>query len=94
MTGCPNGCARPALAEIALIGKAVGKYNLYLGAAFDGSRLNKMYRENIGEAEILSELRMLLSRYAKERHDGEHFGDFVIRAEIIKATTDGTNFHD
>ncbi|MDR7002795.1 assimilatory sulfite reductase (NADPH) hemoprotein subunit [Neobacillus niacini] len=94
MTGCPNGCARPALAEIALIGKAVGKYNLYLGAAFDGSRLNKMYRENIGEEEILSELRMLLSRYAKERHDGEHFGDFVIRAEIIQATTDGTNFHD
>jgi len=94
MTGCPNGCARPALAEIALIGKAVGKYNMYLGAAFDGSRLNKLYRENIGEAEILSEFRTLLSRYAKERNEGEHFGDFVIRAEIIKATTDGTNFHD
>ncbi|WP_042456998.1 assimilatory sulfite reductase (NADPH) hemoprotein subunit [Neobacillus dielmonensis] len=94
MTGCPNGCARPALAEIALIGKAVGKYNMYLGAAHDGSRLNKMYRENIGEDEILSELKLLFSRYAKERKDGEHFGDFVIRAEIIKATTDGTNFHD
>jgi sulfite reductase (NADPH) hemoprotein beta-component len=53
-----------------------------------------MYRENIGEEEILSELRILLSRYAKEREDGEHFGDFVIRAGIIKATTDGTNFHD
>ncbi|GHH96926.1 assimilatory sulfite reductase (NADPH) hemoprotein subunit [Neobacillus kokaensis] len=94
MTGCPNGCARPALAEIAFVGKAVGKYNMYLGGAFDGSRLNKMYRENIGEEEILSELRVLLSRYAKERFDGEHFGDFVIRAEIIKAVTDGTNFHD
>ncbi|MBO0960940.1 assimilatory sulfite reductase (NADPH) hemoprotein subunit [Neobacillus sp. MM2021_6] len=94
MTGCPNGCARPALAEIALIGKAVGKYNMYVGAAHDGSRLNKMYRENIGEEEILNEMRNLLSRYAKERYEGEHFGDFVIRAEIIEATTDGTNFHD
>lgn len=94
MTGCPNGCARPGLGEIAFMGKAVGKYNMYLGAAFDGSRLNKMYRENIGEEEILSELRVLLSRYAKERNDREHFGDFVIRAGIIKATTDGTNFHD
>lgn len=88
MTGCPNGCARHALGEIGFIGKAPGKYNMYLGAAFDGSRLSKMYRENIGEADILSELRILLSRYAKEREEGEHFGDFVIRAGIIKATTD------
>lgn len=80
MTGCPNGCARHALGEIGFIGKAPGKYNMYLGAAFDGSRLSKMYRENIGEADILSELRVLLSRYAKEREEGEHFGDFVIRA--------------
>lgn len=94
MTGCPNGCARHALGEIGFIGKAVGKYNMYLGAAFDGSRLSKMYRENIGEEEILGELRELLPRYAKERQEGEHFGDFVIRAGIIKATTDGTNFHD
>ncbi|MCC2930732.1 assimilatory sulfite reductase (NADPH) hemoprotein subunit [Bacillus sp. LBG-1-113] len=94
MTGCPNGCARHALGEIGFIGKAPGKYNMYLGAAFDGSRLSKMYRENIDEADILSELRILLSRYAKEREEGEHFGDFVIRAGIIKATTDGTNFHD
>ncbi|OAO82194.1 Sulfite reductase (NADPH) hemoprotein beta-component [Anoxybacillus flavithermus] len=94
MTGCPNGCARHVLGEIAFIGKSVGKYNMYLGAAFDGSRLGKLYRENIGEKEILSELRMLLSRYAKERFDGERFGDFVIRAGIVKETTDGRNFHD
>ncbi|MDO3662926.1 assimilatory sulfite reductase (NADPH) hemoprotein subunit [Bacillus sp. C28GYM-DRY-1] len=94
MTGCPNGCARHALGEIGFIGKAPGKYNMYLGAAFDGSRLSKMYRENIGEEDILSELRVLLSRYAKEREEGEHFGDFVIRVGIIKATTDGTNFHE
>ncbi|KMM57353.1 sulfite reductase [Bacillus glycinifermentans] len=94
MTGCPNGCARHALGEIGFVGKAPGKYNMYLGAAFDGSRLSKMYRENIGEEEILNELRTILPRYAKEREEGERFGDFVIRAGIIKETTDGTNFHD
>jgi sulfite reductase (NADPH) hemoprotein beta-component len=93
MTGCPNGCARHALGEIGFIGKAPGKYNMYLGAAHDGSRLSKMYRENIGEEEILTELRVILSRYAKEREQDEHFGDFVIRAGIVQATTDGTNFH-
>ncbi|MEH7106530.1 assimilatory sulfite reductase (NADPH) hemoprotein subunit [Bacillus sp. JJ1764] len=94
MTGCPNGCARHTLGEIAFIGKAPGKYNMYLGAAFDGSRLSKIYRENIGEQEILAELRVLLARFAKEKYDGEHFGDFVVRVGIVKAVTDGTNFHD
>lgn len=94
MTGCPNGCARHALGEIGFIGKAPGKYNMYLGAAFDGSRLSKMYRENIGEEEILNELGELLPRYAKEREEGEHFGDFVIRTGVVTETTDGTNFHD
>lgn len=93
MTGCPNGCARHALGEIGFIGKAPGKYNMYLGAAFDGSRLSKMYRENIGETEILNELSVLLADYAKERQAGEHFGDFVIRKGVIKEVTDGTNFH-
>lgn len=93
MTGCPNGCARHTLGEIAFIGKAPGKYNMYLGAAFDGSRLSKMYRENIGEEQILSELQVLLARFAKERFDGEHFGDFTVRAGIVEAVTDGTNFH-
>jgi sulfite reductase (NADPH) hemoprotein beta-component len=94
MTGCPNGCARPALAEIALIGKAVGKYNLYLGGGFSGQRLNKLYRENIGETEILDELRPILSRYAKEREAGEHFGDFCIRSGYVKEVRSGLDFHD
>lgn len=93
MTGCPNGCARHALGEIGFIGKSPGKYNMYLGAAFDGSRLSKLYRENVGEEDILNELGSLLPRYAKERAEHEHFGDFVIRAGIVKETTDGTNFH-
>ncbi|NTU33757.1 assimilatory sulfite reductase (NADPH) hemoprotein subunit [Brevibacillus sp. HB1.1] len=94
MTGCPNGCARPALAEISFIGKAVGKYNMYLGGGFSGNRLNKLYRENIGEAEILNELRPILNRYAKEREDGEHFGDFVIRAGYVKEVRSGLDFHE
>ncbi|WP_226567851.1 assimilatory sulfite reductase (NADPH) hemoprotein subunit [Bacillus stratosphericus] len=93
MTGCPNGCARHALGEIGFIGKSRGKYNMYLGAAFDGSRLSKLYRENVGEEDILKELGSLLPLYAKEREENEHFGDFVIRAGIVKETTDGTNFN-
>lgn len=94
MTGCPNGCARPALAEISFIGKAVGKYNMYLGGGFTGNRLNKLYRENIGEAEILKELRPILNQYAKEREVGEHFGDFVIRAGYVKEVKSGLDFHE
>ncbi|MFM9281217.1 assimilatory sulfite reductase (NADPH) hemoprotein subunit [Paenibacillus jiagnxiensis] len=93
MTGCPNGCARPALAELAFIGKAPGKYNMYLGGGFTGNRLNKLYKENIGEAEILEELRPIISRYAKERQEGEHFGDFVIRAGYVEEVLDGRQFH-
>lgn len=93
MTGCPNGCARPFLAEIGFVGKAPGRYNLYLGGGHAGERLNKCYKENQTEEEILAELTPMLHRYAKERSDGEPFGDYVIRAGIIKATVDGPDFH-
>ncbi|MBM7570469.1 assimilatory sulfite reductase (NADPH) hemoprotein subunit [Aquibacillus albus] len=93
MTGCPNGCARPALAEIAFIGKAPGKYNMYLGGGFKGDRLNKMYRENIGEEEILAELKPILFQYAKERKEGENFGDYVIRAGYVEEVKSGLDFH-
>ena len=94
MTGCPNGCARPYVAEIGLVGKNLGKYNLYLGGGFTGDRLSKLYRENIGEEEILACLEPMLQRYARERSTGEHFGDFVIRAGFVKATLQGRDFHD
>ncbi len=94
MSGCPNGCSRPALGEIAFIGKSPGKYNMYLGAGFVGDRLNKLYRENVGEQEILDLLRPLFFQYAKERQEGEHFGDFVIRAGHVKAVQSGLDFHD
>lgn len=94
MTGCPNGCGRPYLAEIGFVGRTPGIYNLYLGAAFNGSRLNKLYAQDIDEARILALLDPLIARYAKERTDGEHFGDFVIRAGVIAATEQGNQFHD
>ncbi|KAK4618658.1 Sulfite reductase [NADPH] subunit beta [Fulvia fulva] len=94
MTGCPNGCARPWLAEVAFVGKAFGAYNMYLGGGYHGNRLNKLYRSSIKEEEILEIMKPLLKRYALERKDGERFGDFVIRIGVIVATTDGQNFHD
>jgi len=93
MTGCPNGCARPYLGEIGLIGRALGRYNLYLGAGFAGDRLNNLYKEMLNEEEILAELTPILRRYAAERSIGERFGDFVVRAGYVKATTHGTKVH-
>jgi len=93
MTGCPNGCARSSLGEIGFIGKAPGKYNLYLGAGFHGQRLNKLYRENINEEQILEELTPILHRYAREREQGERFGDFVIKAGYVKEVLAGKDFH-
>ena len=93
MTGCPNGCARPFLAEIGLVGKSPGLYNLYLGAAFDGSRLNKLVAEDLDEAAIISTLEPILMRYAEERQDCERFGDFTIRTGLVQPTTTGNTFH-
>jgi sulfite reductase (NADPH) hemoprotein beta-component len=93
MTGCPNGCARPYLAEIGLVGRTPGRYNLYLGAAFDGSRLNKLYGKDLNHDEIIAALTPLIASYAKERLDGERFGDFVIRQGYVAATTSGADFH-
>ena len=94
MTGCPNGCARPWLAEVAFVGKAYGAYNMYLGGGYHGQRLNKLYRSSIAEEEILEIMKSLLKRYALERRDGERFGDFTIRVGVIKPTTEGKTFHD
>jgi len=93
MTGCPNGCARPYLAEIGLVGKGPGRYNLYLGAAFDGSRLNKLYAEDLDHAGIVAALDPLFAAYAAERQKGERVGDFAIRAGFVAATGNGRDFH-
>jgi sulfite reductase (NADPH) hemoprotein beta-component len=93
MTGCPNGCSRPYIAEIGLVGRGPGRYNLYLGAAFDGSRLSKLYAENLDHGAIIENLEPIFAAYKSERQDGERFGDFVIRADFIAATVNGTDFH-
>jgi len=93
MTGCPNGCARPYLAEIGLVGKGPGRYNLYLGAAFDGSRMSKLYAEDLDHADIVAALDQLFAAYARERRKDERFGDFVIRAGFVAASGNGRDFH-
>ena len=77
MTGCPNGCGRSTLAEIGFVGTAYGRYNLHLGGHHLGERLNKKYKENLNEEEILKELDIVLGKYTKDKKRGERFGDFV-----------------
>lgn len=88
VTGCPNGCGRALLAEVGLVGKAPGRYNLHLGGNRIGTRIPRMYRENINEQEILSILDELIGRWATERQPEEGFGDFVIRAGVIRPVLD------
>ncbi|MEA2143512.1 MAG: sulfite reductase hemoprotein beta-component [Solirubrobacteraceae bacterium] len=94
MTGCPNGCARPYIAEVGLTGRAPGKYNLYLGGGFHGERLSKMYLENAGESAILEALDQTLGHYARDREPGERFGDFAIRVGYVVEVTEGRFFND
>ena len=88
VTGCPNGCGRALLAEIGLVGKAPGRYNLHLGGNRIGTRIPRMYRENINQQEILAVLDELIGRWATERQADEGFGDYVIRAGIIRPVLD------
>ncbi|HET6559426.1 MAG TPA: assimilatory sulfite reductase (NADPH) hemoprotein subunit [Prolixibacteraceae bacterium] len=92
MTGCPNGCGRPYLAEIGFVGKSEGHYNLYLGGNFNGTRLNTLYRETLTEEEILAELQPIIADYATNRLAGEKLGDFVIRKQYVKETLKGSDF--
>lgn len=83
LSGCPNGCSRPYLGEIALVGRALGRYDLRLGADFVGERMNRPYKENIAEPEILESLDGLFGNYASQRQAGEAFGDFLVRTGVI-----------
>jgi sulfite reductase (NADPH) hemoprotein beta-component len=94
MTGCPNGCARPYVSEIGLVGRTPGIYNLYLGGAHEGIRLNKLYRRDVDGDAIVAALSPLFKAYARARTQGERFGDFVIRTGVVKETTAGLNFHE
>ena len=93
MTGCPNGCGRPFISEIGFVGRGPDRYNVYLGGGHAGQRLNKLYRQDLPAAEIKSLLTPILRHYAKERNEGERFGDFVIRTGYVAATVQGKDFH-
>ena len=109
MTGCPNGCARPWIAEIALVGVAPKTYNCYLGGGFWGQRLGKLWRRNVGEEEVVKGLERLFKRWKAERRvleenhgqgdvdlarRAERFGDWCVRAGVVRGTTEGRDFHD
>ncbi|MGB0293162.1 MAG: sulfite reductase, partial [Luteolibacter sp.] len=94
MTGCPNGCARPFIAEIAFVGRAPGKYNVYLGGGHAGQRISKLYKESCPSDQIKELLRPIIHDYASHREEGEHFGDFVIRKGYVAETINGADFWD
>lgn len=82
MTGCPNGCGRPYLAEIGFVGKAAGKYALRLGGDYEGERLNQVYKEEVDEAEILETLDGLFAEFTDKSNDNERFGDYMHRTHF------------
>ena len=88
ITGCPNGCGRAMLAEVGLVGKGPGKYNLHLGGNRAGTRIPKMYKENITDVEIMAILDELIGQWASGRQANEGFGDFVIRSGVIAEVID------
>jgi len=94
MTGCANGCARPYIAEVGLVGKGPGRYSLFLGAGFAGNRLGVKYLDNANEAEVLAALTPLFAAFAAEKTAGEHFGDFLVRTGVVAKVTAGRHIHD
>ncbi|MCG7963517.1 MAG: sulfite reductase, partial [Candidatus Thiodiazotropha taylori] len=95
VTGCPNGCARPYVAEIGLIGKGPGRYNLQLGGDGTGLRLNRLYRKNLNEHELLKTLDNLFKLYSEKRLTNEGFGDFTIRYGLVKPVINpAEDYHD
>ena len=85
MTGCPNGCARPYMAEIGFVGRAPNKYQLYLGGNVSSTRLTKLYKENVKGEEFEAVLKPILIRYVQERARGERFGDWCDRVLLKEA---------
>ncbi|MEQ3531040.1 assimilatory sulfite reductase (NADPH) hemoprotein subunit [Pseudoalteromonas sp. XMcav11-Q] len=94
VVGCPNGCGRAMLAEVGFVGKGPGKYNMYLGGNRAGTRIPKLYLENVGEDVFLPALDELIGQWVSERNEDECFGDYVIRKEIVaEVKVSKTDFH-
>jgi sulfite reductase beta subunit-like hemoprotein len=93
MTGCPNGCARPYNADIAFVGRAPGKYAMYVGGSIRGDRLAGLEKKSVAFEEIPSEVRSLLEDFAGGRTDGENFTDYVERTRDIGPHPDPEQFH-
>src|SRR6185437_4707943 len=89
-TGCPNGCARPYMAEIAFVGKEPGRYQIWLGGDVSGMRLNRLWKDMVKDPDIENELRPVLAQFAKERNEGERFGDWCDRV-ILKEQPGAAN---
>ena len=94
MTGCPNGCARPYVGEIGLVGRSPGLYHLYLGGAHDGTRLNKLYRRDVDGDTVVALLSPLFTGFARDRRRHERFGDYLIRTGVVNQTHAGLDFHE
>ena len=94
MTGCPNGCGRPFMSEIGLVGRTPGLYNLYLGASHTAMRMNKLYKRDVGEEAIVTVLKHIFEAFASDRQPGEKFGDFVVRTGVVAETIGGLDFHE
>ncbi|GKX55901.1 sulfite reductase [NADPH] hemoprotein beta-component [Leminorella grimontii] len=95
VTGCPNGCGRAMLAEVGLVGKALDRYNLHIGGNREGTRIPRMYRENLTSTQILAELDELIALWANGREAQEGFGDFVVRTGVVKPVIDSArDFYD
>jgi len=94
MTGCPNSCGRPEMAEIGLVGQAPGMYKLYLGGDHLGYRANRIYKEGLDENQIIEALSPLFADYANDRKKNERFGNFLVRTGVVKENKYGPDFHD
>lgn len=94
ITGCPNGCGRAMLAEVGLVGRAVGRYDLYIGGNVAGTRIPRLHLTNVPITDILNTLDEYVARWAKEGELSESFGDFSIRVGIVKPVLNSTiDFH-
>jgi len=82
MTGCPNGCSRPYVADIGLVGRSLDKYSIFIGGDNSGTRLNTKYKDMVERENLVEELRPLLEQFSENRSNGESFSDYWNRVGI------------